>query len=337
MDGRLRSSVVPALAWLLAALAVLGPSVLARAQPSVEARYRDTIAEAVSEFEGGHFEEAFALFRQAHALIPNARTLRGMGMAAFEVRRYPDAVRDLSAALTERNRALTAEQRAEVQALLVRAQGFVGRFRISVTPSDAAVTLDGNPLQLEPDGSLMLQIGTYQLAASAPGRSPATRPIQVDGGEDETITLVVEEPTHVVETAPDHVEGTPDHLGDEHTTRRRRRARVEHRSSTGGVVLVVTGGALVVGSLASAIWWQDRNRELARCDAGGCSNEDTLRFQRGLSVALTIGFGAGALVTGIAGAVVLTSGGDDEEPADAEAASIGCSPTLGGVTCAGRF
>jgi tetratricopeptide (TPR) repeat protein len=70
----------------------------------------------------GNWEEALALFRQAHALRPSARTLRGMGVASFEARHYADAIRYLTAAATETARPLTPEQLLAVEQLIPRAR-----------------------------------------------------------------------------------------------------------------------------------------------------------------------------------------------------------------------
>ena len=53
------------------------------------------IGDAVAEYDAGHFQEARALFRQAHEKSPTARTLRGIGMCSFELRDYVEAARAL--------------------------------------------------------------------------------------------------------------------------------------------------------------------------------------------------------------------------------------------------
>src|SRR5688572_888187 len=50
--------------------------------------YKRAVEEALKEYGLGHFEEARSLFRRAHGIYPNARTLRGLGMVEFELRHY---------------------------------------------------------------------------------------------------------------------------------------------------------------------------------------------------------------------------------------------------------
>src|SRR5262245_44240118 len=90
-----------ACAWLLCCGWALSPRAQAQASGGDAAAYRSAVDDAVSEFAAGRFEEARALFKRAHQLSPNARTLRGLGMTAFELRAYVQAIRELRAALAD--------------------------------------------------------------------------------------------------------------------------------------------------------------------------------------------------------------------------------------------
>src|SRR5688500_11195422 len=109
------------------------------------AAYRPLIDDAVREFSEGHWEEARALFRRAHDLYPNARTLRGIGMASFELRDYLSALRALRESLTDRRQPLTAEQRSRVDELLDRTRAFIATYRVRA-PSGATIIVDGVPV-----------------------------------------------------------------------------------------------------------------------------------------------------------------------------------------------
>jgi len=152
---------------------------LARAQTD---DYRDTIDAAVAEHASGHWEEALGLFRQAHALRPSARTLRGMGVASFEARHYADAIRYLTAAVTETARPLTPEQLLAVEQLLSRARAFVSRLSIVVSPADATVAVDGNLVVGDKRHEILLDAGEHQLVVSARGYESSVRAVQLSPG-----------------------------------------------------------------------------------------------------------------------------------------------------------
>src|SRR6476619_7744765 len=103
------------------------------------------IGDAVAEYDAGHYQEARALFKQAHAKSPTARTLRGIGMCSFEMRDDVEAARALGASLREQRRPLTAEQKRHAEALLNRANTFVGRFTVKFKPESASLFVDGHP------------------------------------------------------------------------------------------------------------------------------------------------------------------------------------------------
>ena len=54
------------------------------AQDKSNPAYSKALASAMAEYELGNWTEARALFEQAHELNPNARTLRAIGLCAFE-------------------------------------------------------------------------------------------------------------------------------------------------------------------------------------------------------------------------------------------------------------
>ncbi len=153
------------------------------------AGYRELITEALMEYEQRHFEEARALFQQAHSLFPNARTMRGQGMAEFELRNYADAIDCLEAALASNVRPLDGVLRAETRDLVRRARRFVAALSLSVTPSTARVRVDGLTVELGPDSVLLLEVGEHTLEVDAPGYASHERSLVVRGGEEQRIEV----------------------------------------------------------------------------------------------------------------------------------------------------
>lgn len=306
--GRTSQALV---AWTVALACVGGTGAIVQAQqPQQEpAQYRTWIARAVSEYEAGRWAEARANFRRAHTAFPNARTLRGIGMTSFELGEYVEAIRNLGAALEETQRPLTPEQRREVSELLERARTYTGRYRVRVEPSSVrgTVTVDGQPATLEPNGTLILDIGRREIVARAEGHESASRVLQVRGGEDEQIILALRATTASSTAATAGTAGTastsatdttgstpdggdtdrgasdgrapatlPDDLddpdvgdGDAATRRRARRSRQTGSSGDGAAIgLLITGGALAVGTVGSLVWLITRSNAVDQCGTG---------------------------------------------------------------------
>lgn len=179
--------VFAVLAWMAAAVHAQGVS-----EPSVEVQreYRTIVGRAITEFDLGHAAEARALFVRAHALWPSARTKRTLGMTAFELRMYAQALEELQGALDDSRRPLPEDQRAQVAALLDETKSCVGRYQLQVSPVTAEVFVDGVAWAAE--RSLVLGLGVHQLVARAPGYRELRRDLVVQGREDAPLVLHLE-------------------------------------------------------------------------------------------------------------------------------------------------
>ncbi len=152
--------------------------------------YRALIAAALSEYEVGHYEESQALMLRAHALFPNARTLRGLGMVQFELREYADSVRYLEQALASELRPLEGALREQTQALLERARSFTAQVSVEVIPRHAELRVDGLPAQA--NTPFLLNVGDHVVEAQAEQHLPERRSLRVVGGEAQRVQLVLQ-------------------------------------------------------------------------------------------------------------------------------------------------
>ncbi len=191
------------LTWLALILLAAGPGSSA-AQPPAPApsapepangeplEYRNLINAALDEYEAHNFVEARALFMQAHDAYPNARTLRGLGMAEFELKNYPDSVRSLEASLASPVRRLEGDLLQQTQDLLARARRFVARYTLHLTPavSDGLrLVLDREPITPGPNLTLMLPIGEHVLLVKAPGYFEEKRTLSIKAAEERTLPI----------------------------------------------------------------------------------------------------------------------------------------------------
>jgi hypothetical protein len=315
------------MACLLSALATAEESA-ATVDDGESPAYRKTIKDGVTEYEAHRFEEARSLFRRAHQLSPSARTFRGMGMAAFELRDYVSAMRNLSGALRETRKPLSEEQRKHAQELMERSSLFVDVYTIKVTPRNARVIVDGHAPELEPDGSLLFAFGHHSIEISAPGMELQTMVIDARGGEKKTFNIVLKksqpvatedmhEPTLAVGRTPAPVSHP-----------------IGHRKLLWGAGF---GAALLAGG-AGVYWWKE-NAELRTClhpDEGKrCTNAGPIRTWRNVAMGTTIG-------AGIAAASLALWGLWSEDSVSSPSAIfwpslVRCVPGPYALTCAGRF
>lgn len=180
-----------ALCFMIWAL-LAGTPQSALAQPSTEPpAYRPLIDEALREYAEHNFTEARALFLKAIAVYPSARAYRGVGMSEFELRNYGDSAGNLEQALNSTVQPLTGSLRTETERLLERARNFLARVNLALEPGMATVIVDGVPVQLGPQGVLVLEIGPHTLEFHAEGHTPEKRVLKVKGGEEQSLRIVL--------------------------------------------------------------------------------------------------------------------------------------------------
>ncbi|MFO0711676.1 MAG: PEGA domain-containing protein [Sandaracinus sp.] len=139
--------------------------------------------------QAGRHEEAYALFQQAHAVFPNARSFRALGATAFQLRRYRLAIEHYEAALSDQRRPLTPEQRAQAENELGVARRLVSHLRVSADPADATLTLDGQAFTA--GQSIVVDPGPHELAARRPGYEDEHRTITSTSGEELVVDLTL--------------------------------------------------------------------------------------------------------------------------------------------------
>lgn len=175
------------LALCVASLCWVAPATL-RAEdkpaPDKQAQYRDLIEKALQEYALGHWPEARVFFSDAHAIWPNARTLRGLGMTCYEGRSYVEAIGFLEQALESKTQPLTPKLANEAQGILAQAKRFVSPAYIGTSPERSEISLDDQPVTLRPDGAVLLNPGEHILQVSSPGYKTERRTLHAEAGRE---------------------------------------------------------------------------------------------------------------------------------------------------------
>jgi tetratricopeptide (TPR) repeat protein len=291
-----------------------------------DAAYRAAIKDALAEYDAHHFEEARTLFRRAHQINPNARTLRGIGMASFDLRDYVAAVRTLSASLTETRKPLTPEQRTQVEGLLERSRLFIDVYTLKVAPADARILIDGRSPDLEPDNTVLLGFGTHTLEASKAGYVLRTFPISVRGGEHKELAVTLERKAPARARAAAVPEATAKSSPFSTST---------NRSHMRTIWFVAASGAALLSGSAGA-YWLFENNQLSSCRNPPlnmrCDNEGAIATKRNLAVGATLVTGAAALTMAVLG---ILDGGSASRPS--AHSGLSCSVVPAGLVCAMSF
>ena len=306
----------------------------AGAQNSDDARYKTVVEEAVMEFGEGRYAEARALFSQAHALKPNARTLRGLGMTAFELRNYTVALKMLRQSQSSRINPLTAKQQDHVKGLIERSQAFVGTFDI-IAPAGAQLKVDGIDVDLGETNVLMLDTGKHTVVAVFAGGGREERNVDVRGNEHGTLQFHGSADATVVAAKPGE---SKSEAAEQSADEQPWQDTASDDESILPLVLMGSGGLLVVGGLVvGALAWQAGSVLNDNCREGKLCHEDLQPVKdRAMTFRLAsdVLWISGALLGGI-GAYLYFSDDSDEIPSVSATLAVGHDG--GGVLLQGAF
>jgi hypothetical protein len=163
----------------------------APAEPATPPGYDLAVELGFASFEQGDYRAAREQFAAAHALYPNARTLRALGKVEYELSQYLPSIVFLEAALASSERPLTASQRVETEELLARVRSHVAPVILGVSPLGARLLLDGVAVDLPPGGRFLLPVGDHLLEASAPGRLAERHVLHVEPGHELRLNVLL--------------------------------------------------------------------------------------------------------------------------------------------------
>lgn len=170
----------------------LSCSQLALAQEAPpEAGYEAALDRALEAHGAGNFAEAEAAMREAHAISPNARTLRGLGVILYAEGRYLQAIAPLEAALASADKALSAELRTGVEELLSRIWQRVGRLTLRVEPTTGTISVDGAAPLSHGQNQILLAPGEHKVRISAPLREPYELSLRTQAGSHDSLHVVL--------------------------------------------------------------------------------------------------------------------------------------------------
>jgi hypothetical protein len=188
---RLTTLFTPILVALFVAVDQIGCPRIARAEAPDGPEYMAAIRLGLQEYNEQNFAEARAQFLHAHAISPNARTRRALGLCDFALHHYPEAIEWLEAARTCDVRPLDAPLRKSVEALLTTARRYVDRVRFRLTPPEASVWIDGARVGPVHGREILLGLGAHQLEFRAPGSAAVTRKLAVEGGAAHNLRITL--------------------------------------------------------------------------------------------------------------------------------------------------
>lgn len=147
------------------------------------------------------FRSALIEFNRAYAEAPNYRVLYNVGQTCLELQDYACAMKSYSRYLDEGGEAVSGARRDEVVANIAKLKARVSNVTIEANVPGAEIFVDDVPVGRQPlAGPVMVSAGRRKFSASHGKSFPATRVVDLAGGDAPVIRL---------ELVPIPTSGTP--------------------------------------------------------------------------------------------------------------------------------
>lgn len=231
---------------LLAVLFGLGAASAARADEGDSRNspeYKELIRKALQEYQLGNWAEAKVFFTDAHALFPNARTLRGLALTTYALRDYVRAAEYFEQALANPVQPLTPELQSGVREYLQQARRFVARVKLRLEPRSAQLRVDDALVTPDADGMIQLNPGQHELVASAPGYETLSRRWSIEAGARTDLSIELKSQSPSAAVAPSVAAATSTPLPASQPTP----AAAKSGKGSGPWILLGVSGALAIG------------------------------------------------------------------------------------------
>jgi tetratricopeptide (TPR) repeat protein len=254
---------------------------------------------------GKHFQRGVALyseadyaaalveFQRAYTLSPNAAVLYNVGETEFQLRDYAGALATFERYLAEASGNDPHRSEVEANAKVLRSR--VGRLSIATIPSGADVTIDDRSVGRTPiDRPLMVAVGHLKVTATASGRAPVTR--YVDVAADDNVSVTLDLPAPAGESAP----GPTERVSQE-------AAAPPHDGSTLRTVGWIAAGVLAAGAIGLEIVARTEAKDLDDARNTYPTTADTLNHHAHLTTIYSIAADSVAAAAIVVGGLTLYS------------------------------
>ena len=134
-------------------------------------------------FDSGDFTGALAEYQESYTLNPVPAVLKNIGLCLKSLFRYGEAIDTLQRYLDEsRGFSASSGDPAQTQQIIVEMKALLADVTVTVSPANAAVTVDGRPATVVAGQPLRIAAGTHSLEVAADGFAPQKRDVMVSAG-----------------------------------------------------------------------------------------------------------------------------------------------------------
>jgi hypothetical protein len=150
----------------------------------------------VELYDENDFSNALIEFKRAYDIAQDYHVLFNVAQTYYQMQNYAGALDSFQRYLTQGGTAIARDRRLYVEKEVQKLAGRVAMVRITVNVANAEISVDDEKVGVSPlDHAVMVSQGKRKIAASVQGKPPASKVIEVAGGDSSTVDLDLEKDT----------------------------------------------------------------------------------------------------------------------------------------------
>lgn len=319
----MRRPTAPAriLATALLLGAVVTPLAASAQQPAwmeADARFKHGVA----LFNEKNFVAAMVEFQRAYAVDPKYQVLYNIAECYFAMQDYANALKSYQKYLADGGTKISPKRRKDVEAQIDTLLRRVATLTITTSEPGAAVTVDDVAVGTTPFAAITVSAGRRKITATLAGRVPVTQVVELAGGDQRTLELLIPAAPGPNLPPPPPKEGPP----------------LEPMIITWSITGALVTGAVITGALALGAS-SDLEAELGRFpgNADALASAQDKAFGLGLATDILIGTSVAMAAVSTYFTVDFLLESDAAPPATPPKATARFLALPGGVAVAGTF
>ncbi len=202
MIARPRATLVALLASLQLAATFMAP-LPAFAAPGAEAG--EHFRHGVQLYKENDFAAALIEFQRAYDIDPKFQVLYNIAEAHYQLQDYASALKTFQRYVDEGGRKIPPQRRKDVEAEIATLSKRVAKLIVVTSDPGATVTVDDVVVGTSPLDPITVSAGRRRVTATLRGRTPATKIVDLAGGDEQTVRLdiaAVPGPIVITEAGP---------------------------------------------------------------------------------------------------------------------------------------
>jgi hypothetical protein len=219
---------------------------------SEEERARALFSAGIAKMRDENWREAESDLRRSYELVRRASTLYNLALVVFKQGRLTESLALASELIRTADPARDAKHRQNAATLIARIEQQLSVVEVTVAPADAAITLDGRPVEgVGARRRLIIEPGRHRLEFTRAGYTTESLEMALSTGKERMIDVKLEPVEQSAQTAAPSLDRPPAAQG-----RSPGLSASEHDSGTDSIApwfVVGAGGALLGTAVVTGI------------------------------------------------------------------------------------